>query len=575
MSRRIDLRAKHDNSFHMNRDLHPFLNEEEFNNNENDSYDDSDVESNSYDEYEEYYDNESYDDNYDDVNNNPRGKSGIRNTISNAINKNKTSNALNGIKQEASNEVKAEAVKVILKNPVVKKVLLIAIPVVIFVLLIAFLIAAVVSENNNKGLATGGYYAMRCPEVTVIFVDKSNGYSPIGTETYPFEEYIEGVLRGEVSSLNNIEIYKEYAILARTYFLTHDDNCTIEASDRKQVFKTYEDNPYYADKIHQAVEETRGQVLLQNNELKSVQYDAFCSIAVDSNYYTIKQMNQKIPRSWVDSQRGIAESWKQGNCAGNHGNGVSTWGSYYLVTEQGFKYDEVLKYYLGDDIMISRGGFMSSIEGLEIKDNSGTAILYQPLSSFLPSRGSSIAELNAFIHDSVTMNGSGSRAGVVTAAVSLINFLNDVGGVRLPYYWGGNWQDIGVNPNFGGITTPSAHKEIHAGFDCSGFVSWAIYNGGYNLTRLDTRGFESRFGSDGCFINESDCIGQPGDLINESGVHVQLIVSVDETSGQYYIAESSYGLTMHTVGMHAGSSNRKIIHMDNYYNNPANVNYNY
>ena len=46
MSRRIDLRAKHDNSFHMNRDLHPFLNEEEeLNNNEIDSYDDSDVES--------------------------------------------------------------------------------------------------------------------------------------------------------------------------------------------------------------------------------------------------------------------------------------------------------------------------------------------------------------------------------------------------------------------------------------------------------------------------------------------------------------------------------------------------
>ena len=77
---------------------------------------------------------------------------------------------------------------------------------------------------------------MRCPEVTVIFVDKSNGYTPTGTETYPFEEYIAGVIRGEVLGLNNLEIYYNLSkfidifyynyifVLILYKFLTEPDN---------------------------------------------------------------------------------------------------------------------------------------------------------------------------------------------------------------------------------------------------------------------------------------------------------------------------------------------------------------
>ena len=122
----------------------------------------------------------------------------------------------------------------------------------------------------------------------------------------------------------------------------------------------------------------------------------------------------------------------------------------------------------------------------------GAPVLLEPLSTFLPSKGSSVEELNNYIHNNVMENGPGTRAGAVTAAVSLINFLYDGAGVRLPYYWGGQYDYIGVNPNFGGYTKASAHGEVHAGFDCSGFVSWAILNGGYNFSRLTTVGFDSR-----------------------------------------------------------------------------------
>ena len=434
MSRRIDLSEKHDNSnFHENKNTPPFL----YENDESDSSEllkENEIDENNIDASStEYYQDEEPSNSFS------KGIYGIRNSISNAINKRRQNNGsgIGSIINSNREETKSAVVKLALKNPVVRKVILIAIPIILFIILIAFLIAAIASEESNSGLATSGYYAMTCPEVTVIFVDKDNDYAPIGTETFPLEEYVAGVIRGEVLGLHNIEIYKEMAILARTYLIHRAINhgCTVESSARNQVFKKLEDKPQYSDMVYEAVEATKGQVLLQNNEIISAHYDAFCSIAVDDQYYTIKQANQKIPRSWVDSQPGIADSWKQGTCAGNHGMGVSQWGSYYLATEKGYKYDEILKFYYGDEVTISTGSFATNLVGLEIKDTTNAQTLYTPLSTYLPSKGTSVEELNQYIYDSVVANGVGTRAGVVAAAVSLINFLYDGAGVKLPYYW--------------------------------------------------------------------------------------------------------------------------------------------
>ena len=455
-----------------------------------------------------------------------------------------------------------------------KKLLIIAAIILLFIIIIVLLLAIIfaifgLSSNN---MATGGYYAMRCPEVTVIFTDKSNNYEVTGTNTYQLEEYVAGVIAGEVGFLNNNEINKEFAIAARTYLLTHDNNCTIESSDRQQVFRELNGSP--TDNLAlAAAEETKGKVLLSNNQLYSVQYDAFCSIDVDNNYYTIKQANQKIPRNWVDSQSEIASAWKQGNCEGNHGNGLSQWGSLYLAAEQGYTYDQIIKYYLGNDVVISSGSLMS-IAGLEIKNTTDAKELHEQLSTFLPKNGSSVADLNNFIATNVNNNGYGTRAGVVTAAVSLVNYLYDGAKVRIPYYWGGHYQHTGIDPSFGGFTNGSVSKYGSAyyynGFDCSGFVSWAIRNGGFNIGRHTTAGFHRDYSGNSCNIKSSSCIGQPGDLINSNGCHVQMIVSVDETSGKYYVAEStgSYGLIMRAWNMHAGNCGNKetrILHMNSLY----------
>ena len=239
-----------------------------------------------------------------------------------------------------------------------------------------------------------------------------------------------------------------------------------------------------------------------------------------------------------------------------------------------------------DEVTISSGnGFsLTEIPGLEIKNTTNSSNLHEKLTTYLPANGSSINELNTFIKNNVKENGAGTREGVVTAAVSLINYLYDGFGVSLPYYWGGQYQYVGVNPSFGGITSPSTtpggYVYNYSGFDCSGFASWAIKNGGYNFARHTTSKFHAAFAGNSCNIADSNCIGQPGDLINSESCHVQMIVSVDEESGKYYVAEStgSYGLIMRPWNMHTsncGNKETRILHMDSFYNNQANVDTNY
>ena len=535
MARR-NLDEKHDNSnFRINKNLHPFYNEKT-------------EEKNKIEQQED---------------NNGELSDSEKKLVSNTAN-----NARKNV-NELGVDSKANASLEMIANSIMKKILFISIP---FLMVLFLLIIVVViigdndDENTGSNIVSGGYFNARCQEVTVKIADKSKNYEIVDTKTVAFEDYVAGVVAAEIGSFNNLEVYKEFAIAARSYFYTHDDECTIESSDRKQVYKETSDQL-----IDQAIEETKGQVILENNEIKSVQYDAFCTIDVTDKEYTLKQKNQKIPRSWADSQGGIIDKWKDGTCNGNHGNGLSQWGSYYLATEKKYDYEQLLKYYLGDDIAISTSGFMSSIPGLEIKNTTDAEELHQSLESFL-----SVNDLDSFISENVDKNGRSTRAGVVTAAVSLVNYLYDGYHKKLPYCWdeSGNHQTIGVYPQLG--ASISAIVDIHGrtwthdGFDCSSFVSWAIYNGGFNINRKNTADLDSSFSSDSCNIASANCIGQPGDLINSASCHAQMIVAVDEASGIYYIAESTgdLGLIIRPWGMHdgnCGNKTTKILHMDNFY----------
>lgn len=467
------------------------------------------------------------------------------------------------------------------------KIILILVAAVLAILFVAITVVIILDDDGSSGIGAGGYYTPRCSEMTVIFTDKENNYEPTGTETYSLEDYVAGVVYAEVGSFGDPEIYKLFSIAARTYGLNNaDETCTIESSDRKQVFKDItDDSSNNVQMIYDAVKETDNKVFLSGSDLYPVYYDAFCSIEVDDNYYTIKQQNQKIPVEWVENQKGIISDWKEGTCKGNHGNGISQYGAYYLSDEKEYTYEELAEYYFQDDeVSISTMSMMTSIAGLDIKNTTQASYtLNTLLTTYLESKGSSLDEYNSFIKNNVIEAGVGTREGVVTAAVSLINFLYDNFDAKLPYYWGGSAQMVGLPSTLGSYITSmvSAGGNVYyyTSFDCSGFVSWAIRNGGYNIARYTTYGFDNLFAGDSCNVTDVNCIGQPGDLINSKSSHVQMIVAVDQEAGKYMVAESTSagGVFMREVGMHSPhyGQHTKILRMDNFYNNEKNVDENY
>jgi hypothetical protein len=459
------------------------------------------------------------------------------------------------------------------------------------------------ATSNGNVLSFGNYYSPRCNEMTVIEVDSQNGYKVTGSQTYSMEDYVAGVVAAEIGSFKNKEVYKVYSIAARTFAQRNaSDDCSIEGSARAQAFTDITNSSSeMANMIYEAVRETEGQVLMSSGELYPIQYDAFCYVEKDDSYYTLSQKNQKIPTDWALGNvwskeylncpcdlkdQSMTQCWDSNGIwtDGGHGRGMSQYGALYLSAEEGYSYDKILEYYYGEDgIAMSSDSFIDSVAGLEIKDTTNADVLNEPISTFLNSKGSSLDDLNNFVHESVTQNGPGTREGVVTAAVSMINYLYDNFNTKLPYYWGGKVYSGAIPSSFGTYSPSEVSRgggiSYYKSFDCSGFVSWSIRNGGYNFTEQSTAGFDSNYSKNSCNILDSNCIGQPGDLINSSAGHVELIIAVDEINNKYFVAESGGpGVVMRQRDMHKGNSSKnmtKIIFMEEFYSNASNVNVNY
>ena len=174
---------------------------------------------------------------------------------------------------------------------------------------------------------------------------------------YQFEDYVAGVVAAEVGGFNDDEVYKAFAVAARSYLLTHTNEnngtCSIENSTNFQVFR-----PTTNQKIIDAVTATAGEILYQDGNVVSTQYDAFCWSSKDDNYYTLKQNNQKIPVDWVEEN--VSSIYKNYVCNTGtnkgHGNGMSQYGSYYLASVQGYTYDKMLTYYYRGNISSGNTG---------------------------------------------------------------------------------------------------------------------------------------------------------------------------------------------------------------------------
>ena len=171
-------------------------------------------------------------------------------------------------------------------------------------------------------------------------------------------------------------------------------------------------------------------------------------------------------------------------------------------------------------------------------------ILHEPLEQFLQSKGTSLEAFNQKISSNVDKNGFGTRAGVVAAAVTLIAELGNNYDVKVPYFWGGGHGDgiaDGAKARWGSTdchTYANGQDYNYCGLDCSGFVPWAINNGGFNVSVNLASNFQNLPGVRRVTLSSSQPVIQPGDLL-ESEHHVVLVVGIDEENHQYICAEAS------------------------------------
>ena len=184
---------------------------------------------------------------------------------------------------------------------------------------------------------------------------------------YSLEDYVKGVVNAESGGFkgytnNYKEEWKAQAIAARSMVLNNYDICTesVPNSTNFQAFK-----PGWSEEISEAVDETAGMVLTDNDEVYLAQYDAFfegtgsdfhCDGELCySTYYRRGSGNDPI--NWEKHTINTYSKYQSSFAPypNGHGIGLSQWGAAYMA-DKGSKYDEILSFYYADNIKISKVG---------------------------------------------------------------------------------------------------------------------------------------------------------------------------------------------------------------------------
>ena len=167
------------------------------------------------------------------------------------------------------------------------------------------------------------------------------------------------------------------------------------------------------------------------------------------------------------------------------------------------------------------------------------------LKSVLEENGSSVEKLDAQIKAAVEEVGVGTRQAPVAAALTLIETLANYG-YRINYDWGGKHYKLGIDGNMGKKITPlycASHSNpdrcktqlIWKGFDCSGFVNWAMIQG------FDDEKHERLTCGEGIsLVGKNEAVCDVGDVI-QCKTHITLVVGHDDEKKSYIVAESGGG----------------------------------
>ena len=361
-------------------------------------------------------------------------------------------------------------------------------------------------------------------------------------ETVEFEKYVLGVALAEIGPDAPDEALKAQIVAARTYALSRNkgmcpsdpDRCfngynkstntiRMRACEADQVYWDYEKDIY---------QQYRGSISLYSPEVNSGK--VWKHALSDSQKQRVESLANEVKGEILQDSNGNPPKISYNSTAQN---------SMTKQANAGKSYKEILQSQFGvspSSNGVCQTGTIDYGNYQLNTDNAG--IIHEPLSSFLQSKGSSLDSYNQLIASNVQKAGFGTRAGVVAAAVTLIAELANKYNAKIPYYWGGGHShtDNLANGNWGSSscrTTHGGNVYDHCGLDCSGFVGWAIYNGGFGKATTSSDRYVNLPGTQSVDLNSSPVL-QPGDLLYSSS-HVILIVGVDNAKGEYKCAEAA------------------------------------
>ncbi len=401
-----------------------------------------------------------------------------------------------------------------------------------------------------------------------------NGITVEGVGTLELEDYVAGVVSNEAYASEGMEALKAQAVAARTYALSSTNFCqnSITNSTNQQTF-TRNVN----DRAREAVSATVGEVLVnREGKIFSANYDSFCYDDIDcpdatrnsDGTYTVTYT--KVPYGEKHTIT-LNDPSQYGRIlpGQGHGLGMSQLVSYQLAKE-GKNYQEILSYFYSDGVEIRLV--------LSPSTTDGSKIIEGPITNYLASAGSSVQSFNQYIYDQVIKSGLGTREGVVAAATSLISGFYSQTGYILPYelYPSGKYSGYGIDPNWGNNTGRSDYPS--EGLDCSGFISWAIHNGGFAYDVRSASGWGNAGIKRAWSKGMVDSSARPGDLIfnepsssNGTTGHIRMIIGV--SSDGYVVAEASSrknGVRIVTVPFQSTGS-YYLVDMSSYYANATRV----
>lgn len=442
-----------------------------------------------------------------------------------------------------SGNVKLDAKKVVIKTKItIITIGIIAAVAAVFILVtlaISFITAIFVIDEDSSSSSDSATSTAATSDVEVIEYDENN--NPIVTYYSP-EDYIKGLTYAYIGDNTSEEVYKVYAVVFRNVV------ALINKGDINKEEYNF----------------TKPSTIPANSS-------SLIGSAINSvNKEILKDENNNIIKPKINTE---CTSSDIEQCPTSSGISLTIVEDLILNSQKNYK--EVLLLYYPNS-KVEESNILLNISDLSIKDTTKANTLQENLNDYLEKNNSSLEELNNYISESVNKNGYGTRNGVITAAVSSINFLYDNFNIKLPYFWGGKYTSKGFSNEFGNyVNNPTQSRGgnyyYYKSFDCSGFVQWAIINGGFKDPGTGTSNYDSSF-SDKCSISSSDCVGAPGDLINSPNGHVELILGVDIDKQLYYVAEStSLGVIIRPRGLHKNNNknNTSIINLDDFYSKNA------